>query len=110
MTNEEKVKIFDILFGDDGASGGCDEFIVNMNDTFAFACGDCERIAAWDMDVLGPIIAQYGHDALTAIVAVKRDQEPISCSCNHKNPNYYAAKRLVEAAKKAKKDEYFLEG
>lgn len=77
---------------------------LNMNDTFAFACGDSEEISVEDFDLMVPIIAKYGQSALTAYVAVKRDADPITCRCGHDGPDYKAARAEVEALKNADKD------
>lgn len=77
---------------------------LNMNDTFAFACADYEDMSVSDFDLMASVIAKYGQDALTAYVAVKRGQEPISCKCDHKNERYQAAKGEIQKIKEAKPD------
>jgi hypothetical protein len=99
--HEDRQKAMEAVFR------GSDSFILNMNDTFAFASGDSEEMPEYDFNRLVPVIAKYGKDALTAYVAVKRKAEPITCKCNHKNENYYAAKKEIEAIKA--EDESFME-
>ena len=77
------------------------EISLLMNDTFGFACADSESMSDMDVEPMIPIIAEYGRDALVAYAAVKRGQEPITCSCNHKNERYQAAKVKIEALKAA---------
>lgn len=69
---------------------------LNMNDTFAFASADAESMNVDDFDELIPIINKYGHSALTAYVAIKRNEEPITCPCGHDGPKYQAAKKEIE--------------
>lgn len=50
---------------------------IDVNDTFAYACSDEERMD-WDdfLDVI-PMIKEYGCDALIAYAALKRGCDPI---------------------------------
>lgn len=80
---------------------------LNMNDTFGFACSDCENMSWEDFEKMVPIIAEHGRAALTAYVAVKRGAEPIHCSCGHDGPQYRAARVQVEALKAT--EPYFME-
>jgi hypothetical protein len=93
MRNEEKAKAFEVLLE------GSKYFVLNMNDTFSFACGDSEEMPTEDFGLMAPLIAKYSHDALTAYAAVRRGAEPIDCRCNHKNERYYAAKKEIERLK-----------
>lgn len=79
---------------------------LNMSDTFAFACADSERMSMDDFELMVPVIAKYGRDALTAYVAVKRNAEPIHCKCGHDGPDYKKARAEVEAIKAA--NEFFM--
>lgn len=99
--NEEKQKAVEVLMEN------TNQFILNMSDTFAFACADVEEMSDYDFEVLIPVVAKYGHDALVAYAAVKRGQEPIDCKCAHKNPRYQAAKKEIEDINM--KDEYFMD-
>lgn len=97
----EKIKAMEVLLD------AVFEVTLSMNDTFAFSSGDAETMSTDDFEQLIPIIAKYGHDALVAYAAVKRKAEPISCRCNHKNEQYYAAKKEIEELKKTA--EYFMD-
>lgn len=99
MSVEDKAKAFDVL------AENCIKFTAMMSDTFMYACADSEELGEYDLDRLAPLLVKYGNDALVAYAAVKRKAEPIDCKCNHKNDNYYAAKKEIEAL--AKVDEYF---
>lgn len=102
MTDAEKLQAYETLMK------YCDSVSLNMNDTFAFASGDCEEMSEYDLQIMLPVILKYGADALVAYAAMARCQEPITCSCNHKNKNYYAAKKEIEAFIVANK--YFMHG
>ena len=102
MTPEEKAKALDVLLE------GSFSFQLDMNDTFAFACGDSEEMWTSDFPLMAPIIAKYGHDALRAYAAVKRAAEPIVCGCNYRNERYYAARREIEAIQERNPD--FMKG
>jgi hypothetical protein len=78
---------------------GSFSFTLNMNDTFGFACADAEDMSVDDFEELIPIIAKYGHYALTAYVAVKRDAEPIHCSCGHDTKPFQDAREEIKAIK-----------
>lgn len=93
MTNAEYEKAAAILMN------GAISVQLNMSDTFAFATADGEEMDMMDFDKMIPLILKYGYDALVAYVAVKRGQEPIDCSCNHKNERYCAAKAEIEKMK-----------
>lgn len=97
---DERTKAIDVLLD------GCHSFQLNMNDTFAYACGDSEEMIVDDFEKMVPIIAKHGHHALTAYVAVKRKAEPISCKCHHDGQPYKDARKEIEALKAA--DEYFM--
>lgn len=96
--DEDRLKAFEILLN------GAFSISLNMNDTFAFACADVEEMSVSDFDLMVPVISKYGQDALTAYAAVKRNQEPISCKCDHKNERYQAAKVEIKKIKEAKPD------
>lgn len=86
--------------------GGSFSLNLNMNDTFGFACADCETFDVDDLEPMIPLINRYGRHALTAYVAVKRKEEPIHCSCNHDGPEYRAARKEIE--KIYAENEYFM--
>lgn len=96
--NEGRMKAFETVLN------GAFSISLNMNDTFAFACADMEEMSVSDFDLMVPAISKYGQDALTAYAAVKRNQEPISCKCNHKNEKYQAAKVEIQKIKEEKPD------
>lgn len=75
--------------------GSCDEILINVNDTF-YAAGDCEKVPMYAIERIENLLVQYGHDALVALVAVKRGIDPMDCRCNHKNENYWKAKAEIE--------------
>ncbi len=70
-------------------------FRINVSDTFEFACADSEAVDIDDIQAMLPLIEQYGPDAFTAYVAVKRDMEPISCQCCWDGPGYQKAKEEI---------------
>ena len=74
---------------------GSHYFALNMNDTFAYACADVEEMVPEEFEKIIPIIAKYGHDALTAYAAYKRHTEPIHCKCCHDGPEYQEAKKAI---------------
>lgn len=93
MTPDEELKAYKILVG------GCFSLELNMNDTFAFAAADSESMTEIDVERMLPLIAKYGHHALTAYVAVKCNIEPITCKCRHDSEPYQEAKKEVLALK-----------
>jgi hypothetical protein len=48
-----------------------------MNDTFEYACSDCEDVTFDDIDLIYSLWERFQHDGLTAWVAKKRGYEPI---------------------------------
>ena len=59
---------FDLLFHSVG---------INLNDTFAYACADEERMDWDDFIDLIPMIKERGYNVLTAYAALKRGCDPI---------------------------------
>ena len=90
-SDEEKLKALKVIIE------GAFWFELNMNDTFAFACADSEEMCPLDFEKIIPVIAEYGHDALTAYAAFKRDAEPEGPSLND---NYKKARVLIAEALK----------
>lgn len=52
-------------------------YSLNMNDTFAYACADCEDFELTDLDLIFDLYKKYSHHGVTAWAAVKRDDTPI---------------------------------
>lgn len=76
----------------------CFKMTVNLNDTFYYASADAETIEDDDSEELIPYIKKYGHDAIVAYVAIKRDHDPIIPQ--HITKDFKAAKKeLKELAK-----------
>lgn len=55
----------------------CTGFLINVSDTFCYACSDSEQIDNEDMEELIPYLEDYGHNILIAYVAVLREIEPL---------------------------------
>lgn len=98
--NEEKVKALQTVLN------GSFCFVLNMNDTFGFACAESEEMGVDDFELMVPIIAKYGHHALIAYAAVKKKVEPIHCKCGHDAEPYRQARVEVEELKA--KNDYFM--
>jgi uncharacterized phage-associated protein len=73
LTIEDRAKLYNTL------SNSCHYFVLNMNDTFSFACADAESISVDDFDAMSRVVLKYGHDALNAYVSIKRNENPIVC-------------------------------
>lgn len=56
---------------------GCFDLSMNMNDTFEYACADCERLDVDHIMELRPIYEQYQYYAFIAYASIKRNQLPL---------------------------------
>jgi len=65
--------------------------LLNVNDTFAFACADAELVAWEDMVEVYDLYNRYGYHGIVAWVARKRNMRPITCSCHHDGPKFVEA-------------------
>lgn len=52
-------------------------FTLNMNDTFAYACSDCEDFEMSDLDLIHDLYKRYSFHGVIAWAANKRDDSPI---------------------------------
>jgi uncharacterized protein with PIN domain len=73
---------------------GSHETILNMNDTFGIACADSGTFDLSDFALMAPVLAEHGHDALTAYVAVGRGCHPIP---HFDRPAYRQARAAIES-------------
>lgn len=78
--------------------------VINMNDTFYYACADLSEINAEDFVQLLPYRKKYGFDAFIAYEAIKRGHDPKIDQNNTKNMQK-VKKILLD---KMEKDEEFL--
>lgn len=53
-----------------------DQFKLNMNDTFWFACADCEMVNKEDIPKVASLFRNFGYKGLTYWVAEKRGYDP----------------------------------
>lgn len=53
------------------------KMLLNMNDTFAYACGDAEYVATSEIPEVVRIYKQYGDIGLTCWAARKRKENPV---------------------------------
>lgn len=68
--------------------------VINMNDTFYYACADSSTIDVQELEDLEPVIEKYGDDAFTAYEALRRGHDPqIPRNCT---PDFYAAKAMIQ--------------
>lgn len=82
--------------------------VINMNDTFYYACADSACIGTEELESLEPVIELYGHDAFVAYEAIRRGHDPqIPQRCNEK---FFSAKKMImEISEKAEKYGDFFE-
>jgi hypothetical protein len=52
-------------------------FLVNANDTFAYACADCEELKKEDIADYYRLCRQYGHDGSLTWLCLRRDELPL---------------------------------
>lgn len=52
--------------------------VINVSDTFYYACADAEGMKVSDAAELQHIFEQYGWDGIVAWVAIKRDEQPLA--------------------------------
>ena len=83
----------------------CFGYIVNMGDTFAYACADFEMMSDYDWELIKPIVEDFGYDGFNAYAAVKRDRDVINPK---QTPNYWKAKAKIEDI--LKDDIMFMDG
>lgn len=62
----------------------------NLNDTFAFACADTEKVSVGDGQLLADFWRRHGWRGLVAIAAVQRGAEPLGEVAA--TPEYMAAR------------------
>lgn len=79
--------------------------VLNMNDTFGWACADAEQMPVEDLKKFLPIYKKYQHDATNAYAAVKRGCDVMDHP-KLRTPNYYLAKAEIEQIKQG--DKYFM--
>lgn len=84
------------------ALDGAHWLALNMNDTFAYATADAEYMPVEDLAPMLPVLAEYGHDALTAYAALRRGAEPIRRL--RERQGYLAARAEVETLRAADPD------
>lgn len=77
---------------------GADLLVLNMNDTFGFACADAEEMPTYDLKHVVPLYQQYGNDALTAYAAVKRGCDVME-DPRLRTQGYYDAKAKLQVLK-----------
>lgn len=73
--------------------------LLNMNDTFAWATADAERMPTEDIKHVLPLYQKYGDDALNAYAAVKRNCDVMDHP-KLRTDKYYAAKEALLVFKK----------
>jgi hypothetical protein len=52
------------------------KFVLNMNDTFWYACADAEEVSEGEIKEVARLFATYGYKGLTYWVAKKRGDDP----------------------------------
>lgn len=93
------------MTADEFLENSCFGYILNMGDTFAYACADLEMMSDYDWYCIKPIIAQYGYDGFNAYAAVKRAMDVIE---PRQTTNYWEAKTKIETI--LHDDEMFMDG
>jgi hypothetical protein len=72
-----------LSIGDDGI-----QTYLRVNDTFYYACSDCEDVTLEDLPLIRVMWREYGYDGLVAWVAKKRNIEPVQ---EYRNSHYRRA-------------------
>lgn len=106
MTLEEKQELDNLRSFKEMILEGCHFVLLGMNDTFAWACADCEQVDVYDLPHLVPLFKQYGYDALNAYVAIKRGQDVLDHP-KLRTQEYWAAKEKIKVLKD--NIEYFMD-
>ena len=63
--------------------------LINLSDTFGYACADAERLAPGQAHEVRAYYEEYGWSGVIAWVSVKRNQEPLE---ELKTPEYLKAR------------------
>lgn len=96
MTNEETKELTELRAFKNMVLEGGFWLVVNMNDTFGYACADAEEVPVEDLVHIRPLYQQYGPDALNAYSSVKRKVDVLK---ELRSPGYYDAKEKIQMLK-----------
>lgn len=83
----------------------CFGYVVNVGDTFAYACADLEMMSDYDWYRIKPVVAEHGYAAFDAYAAVKRNADVIKPK---RTADFLAAKTKIEAI--LRDDDMFMDG
>lgn len=98
MTSEEQQELRDLRALQSIVLEGSFHVVLNMNDTFGWACSDAEEMPVEDIVHMVPLFQQYGHDAINAYAAVKRDCDAMDHP-QVRTQKYWDAKEKIKVLK-----------